>query len=520
MNSHAPDDSPPSFLFLPTGSTIVGFAPAGTAPLDPQPNIPIGISARQRGTVLGVVPDGGLTVHLQRPPDVAADAATADLVNAWEDDPANLAVARRPVPDLTRAPAVNIAEPAPPPAQYKPGTREFRYWQAAEALGRSVEFWRGILGTWRWRIDGSETALPVQLDAPGADFNAYYDRTAIRFFHADGGDGMVYSAESPDIVCHELGHAVLDSIKPQLWNAASHEASAFHESFGDISAILSALQLPELRESVLRTTGGRLYTNSRLSRLAEQLGAAIRRLNPQAVDPDCLRNAVNAFTYADPNLLPHMAPAAYLSSEPHSFSRVFTGAFLESLAAMLTATAQHPQRPTETELMTTAQTMARLLVEAICGGPRAAVLRTVFLRRNLLSPRSVARVARQRPAAATLLARKLDPPPDIPLGMMLLDARAYGIADPLGLEAPTHHRSFAATSAGADATSLDPSSALAAARSFADDLVRRGRVDFAALGDDTPLLHFGQRFNTHRLVSDDATIVLHRCCFDCGLYRD
>ena len=47
---------------------------------------------------------------------------------------------------------------------------------------------------------------------------------------------------------------------------------------------------------------------------------------PDAVDPDCLRNAVNSFTYQDPVNLPPMAPARQLSSEPHSFSRVFTGA--------------------------------------------------------------------------------------------------------------------------------------------------------------------------------------------------
>jgi hypothetical protein len=44
------------------------------------------------------------------------------------------------------------------------------------------------------------------------------------------------------VVCHELGHAILDALKPQLFNVASTEAGAFHEAFGDISAILCALQ--------------------------------------------------------------------------------------------------------------------------------------------------------------------------------------------------------------------------------------------------------------------------------------
>src|SRR5262249_57703551 len=80
--------------------------------------------------------------------------------------------------------------------------------------------------------------------------------------------------------------------------------------------------------------GGPLKRPSRLSRLAEQLGAAIRVGHPDAVDPDCLRNAANSFFYTDPQALPPGAPASHLSSEPHSFSRVFTGGFLDALAGI------------------------------------------------------------------------------------------------------------------------------------------------------------------------------------------
>src|SRR5262249_9350016 len=121
--------------------------------------------------------------------------------------------------------------------------------------------------------------LPVDLDF-GIDLNAFYDRQGLKFFHGSAAGRTVFSGESPDVVCHELGHAVLDSFKPQLFDAASIEVAAFHESFGDMSAILSALQLPSLREGVLAETGGVLHRASRLSRLAEQLGWAIRQSVP------------------------------------------------------------------------------------------------------------------------------------------------------------------------------------------------------------------------------------------------
>src|SRR5262249_32163299 len=179
----------------------------------------------------------------------------------------------------------------------------------------------------------------VQLDED-VDFNAFYARdSGLNFFHGlvdqVSPNVTVYSAESPHVVCHELGHAILDAVKPELFDAMSNEVSAFHEAFGDMSSMLCALQIPSLRQYVLDQTGGILNTNSRLSQLARQLGWAIRvEIAPDAVDDDCLRNACNSFFYQDPAGLPPSAPASQLSSEPHSFSRVFSGAFLDVLAGM------------------------------------------------------------------------------------------------------------------------------------------------------------------------------------------
>jgi hypothetical protein len=53
-----------------------------------------------------------------------------------------------------------------------------------------------------------------------------------------------------------------------------------------------------------------------------------------------LRNASNRFFYRKPDLLPPAADASKLSTEEHSFSRIFTGAFLDALARMYTAAGQ------------------------------------------------------------------------------------------------------------------------------------------------------------------------------------
>jgi hypothetical protein len=339
-----------------------------------------------------------------------------------------------------------------------------------------------------------------------------------------------------------MGHAVLDSIKPELFDAASSEAAAFHEAFADISALLCAIDLPDMRKSVIEETSGKLYTSSRLSRLAEQLGAAIRVSAPQAVDVDCLRNAVNRFTYADPTALPHSGPASELSSEPHSFSRVFSGAFLEALAGVLTQDAGEDSAPTPDQLKAAADRMATLLVESIKGAPvvsnffaqvaggmlatatqrDAPVLRAVFVGRSILSLKSAMQVASlAKETTERPIVSAGTPGHRAELDLMAIDALHYGLEKPLHLRPAGQSRRYEVHSSAADASSMEPASGLAAARSFTDDLVRRGRVRIEKSAAARPQFHRPGRFISHVIAADKSGDVhLRRLCFDCGLHQD
>jgi hypothetical protein len=134
-------------------------------------------------------------------------------------------------------------------------------------------------------------------------------------------------------------HAVLDATN-RIYDTQTIEAVATKRSH--ISAILRRSRA-SFRDQA-RETAGTLNHSSRLSRLAEQLGAAIRMLRPDLADADCLRNASNSFFYRDAQTLPPNAPASQLSSEPHSFSRVFTGGFLDALAGMFKVRRTEPAR--------------------------------------------------------------------------------------------------------------------------------------------------------------------------------
>lgn len=471
-------------------------------------------------------------------------------VLAWEDDPMTVEAAAPvpaavPVLDSPQLGLTIVASRIPPAASYPPGSAEFRYWAAAEALARARDFWKPLLppGT-DWQTGGP---LPVRLDR-GIDLNAYYDRQSLSFFHDVVAGQTVYSGESPDVLCHELGHAILDAIKPQLWDASYDEVAAFHESFGDVSALLSALQVKSLRTAVLAETGGRLYRSSRLSRLAEQLGWAILQVRPDQAEADCLRNAVNTLYYHDPVTIPPSGPVSTLSSEPHNFSRVFTGAFFEALAGML-ATVQSASGPTEANLADVAQDIGSLLVTSLLSasvvpnyysqvaagmiavGERGSfkgkyrdALKSAFVRHGILSLEAAASVGATPPPTAAARAALGAAPGSTAAAAasaLQLPGKSLGLGvKSLLVHAPEEARWSIAESADLGPRPLPPPSRNDAVVGFVTDLLRRGRVEFGNLGDLEFRVAQPQSRKTHTLVQrpggDRDALELRRDRFDCG----
>jgi hypothetical protein len=462
----------------------------------------------------------------------ATSATAATAILAWEDDPGVPPVLRspiaRPEPNLNQGSLkVAITTPAPAVAQYQPGTAEFRYYTCADALARAAEFWNGLLGGTTWEPTNGPV-LPVVLDE-GVQLNAFYNRNGLHFFHGAAQGVTVFSCESPDVVCHEFGHAVLDAVKPHLFDAMSAEVAGFHESFGDMSSILTSMQLREFATRVLVETHGKVNCTSRMSRMAEQLGWAIRQCKPDATSPDCLRNAANSFFYEPPEVLPPQTPAAQLSSEPHSLSRVFTAAFLDILGGMFT---MQPNQD-EAALATVANDAGKLLIEGVKASPivptfmsQVAIhmlqadqqqnagkymrpLANGFVRHGILSPSSAA----APPAAMEMRSNGAASPQD-PLSAIAISGTRFGLPQELFVYAASQPKRFAVSGAANEVGEVDPIDHDRAANSFLEDLVRRGRVGFDDHGSD--VLDADDMRQTHRVVRERRRLVLKRRLFDCG----
>jgi hypothetical protein len=277
--------------------------------------------------------------------------------------------------------AFRIEGTAPAPARYAPGTPEFLYWELAFALDRGKRFWtRRLPRPGVWNPGAVLPAIPVA----GEDFNAFYDRKALNFFR--GVDpktkAVVFSGESPDVSTHEQGHAILDAMRPDLWDAPHFEVAAFHEAFGDLAAIFGALTEPVLDADVIGATRDDPSRSNLVSRLAEQLGAAVRdAYGPAASLPGALRDAVNTFRYVDPKTLPDDAPARSLSAEPHSFCRIMTGACWDALVVIFRAT---PGTDRAAALSDAADRTARLCIAAADEAPSGADFFARIARRFVL----------------------------------------------------------------------------------------------------------------------------------------
>lgn len=185
-------------------------------------------------------------------------------------------------------------------------TRTLDLLEDARVLGRRIP----------WAFPGGRLRVYPHF---GYDENAYYDREtgALHFFYFEGENGPVYTCLSHDIVTHELGHAVLDGLKPLYNEIDGPESAGFHEYFGDALAMVSALTIEDLVKAAVREHPRALDIRNVISDIALEFGSRGAGHYP-------LRSAGNTLTMSD--LEGHW--------EEHDYSEVLTGAFYDILRAL------------------------------------------------------------------------------------------------------------------------------------------------------------------------------------------
>jgi hypothetical protein len=214
---------------------------------------------------------------------------------------------------------------------YALDTPEFVQWQCREAALRAIVAWERVAGPLRfWQ--GEQRALPL-VSERAAGFQAIYDRAMLGFDTWDTGSGTFFLAASADAVSHEVGHAILDARRPELWDSYLGEVAAFHEGFADCVSLLTTLFDDVAAANLFDGAAPQnvLGAGNPASLIAESLAAVITAefgTNHPASRPRELKNSLQ---WAIPTTLPVNPLPTNLSREPHSFGRVFAGCFYDCI---------------------------------------------------------------------------------------------------------------------------------------------------------------------------------------------
>lgn len=170
-----------------------------------------------------------------------------------------------------------------------------------------------------WRTQGPLLIRPHAFE--GA--NAYYDPGSpslnFGYFNSPFVRTPVWVCLAHDVVAHELGHAILDNLRPLFLYSGNIDVGALHESFGDLNAMFSAFEHPAVVAELYKETNGDMFSPNLISGLAEQFGVGVF-----GTGVPYLRSAL---------LGPNYNPSG--PSEPHERSTIWTAAMYEILALLV-----------------------------------------------------------------------------------------------------------------------------------------------------------------------------------------
>ncbi len=241
-----------------------------------------------------------------------------------------------------------------------PGSEGFDAVHTFSVVHQALTMCQRALGApikWQWNGGGDLSPIAVFPHA-GQTQNAFYSRTSrcLKFFFfpkpgAPAPAPTVFTCRSFDIVAHEAGHAILDSLKPGWLGASGHpESGALHEAFGDILAIFLTLSQLDQVEALIVQTKGDLHNKTFLSDVAEEFGLALGRDNG-------LRNADNDKTMSQ------------VSSEVHDLSQVFTGGVYDFLADVFELERNIEREDEAATLLRAGQAVFSLVLRALLAAP-------------------------------------------------------------------------------------------------------------------------------------------------------
>lgn len=221
---------------------------------------------------------------------------------------------------------------------FQPGTRQYIAANTMATIQSTVNAMSEKFGQdINWAFGEKQIKL---IPDGGVMLNAYYSRQdeSLNFFHAKDPvtQQQVYTGSSGEVVSHEAGHAILDAIRPGFLSSWHADTNGFHEAFGDLTALYMSSQNDQVCELAARECGGDLHKPNCLSATGELLGRTINNeAGRNVTGGDHVRSLINDFKWQAPHTVDRNPSGTDpLTTEVHSWSRIFSGAQYDVMAAI------------------------------------------------------------------------------------------------------------------------------------------------------------------------------------------
>jgi len=158
-----------------------------------------------------------------------------------------------------------------------------------ELLGKSIH--------WSWWENGKGDPLLIKIR--NNDINARFikEQKCIELDYYGPYKNWTYNCRSVDLIAHETGHAILDSILPNLNNGRS-ETRGIGEAFCDLTAMFWILSQKHLCEYVIHKTKGNLTKNSILTLFGVGYGYQFKELRTSLNDKKYPNNNNISYDYS------------------------------------------------------------------------------------------------------------------------------------------------------------------------------------------------------------------------------